>query len=1309
MRRLWIACIAIMAVSGAFPQVVRANEAPFTCSGYHPSRSTLGRAKRVGTSSPFRQTALVIFAKFRGKAPEDSLAPPYAHDLFDPNLPGSLSHFYDAMSFGQLQLTGSVLPKRYSSDHPASFYVSSSDTVVGEYGLFVQEILRKADAEVDFGEYDNDGSDGVPNSGDDDGYVDLLFLNLRSTPSRFLIGPATGIAALGLKVDWVSDDLSPDGERINVRADKHPEGPGGCMQRVWGFHHAVGCMAHEYGHILGLPDLYDTSFLWKPDQDPDEDSAGIGRWGLMGWGASGWHGDDGPVPFCGWSREQLGWSRVERIEEDTEDLALEDVETGGTIYRIQIGTEERYRPVGEIETSDMAVGGEYFLLEYRSREGGYYDRNMPGDGVLIWHVGAGSTNEVEMRKLVDLECADGLYDEERNADPVGGKDDLDEWAHDEAYTAVHGGNLGDAGDLFDGEAYTAFTLRTNPSSENAKLEYGEASTGVSITDIRREGERMAMDVELPRWSGSITQDVCWFGEVDVMGDVVVEERGSLTLDPHTVVRFASGDATRGGMDPDRCELMVKGQLDLRGTARFVGTEGADWLGIGLSTRSRVRDMLRLLAVEMEDAERGIFYTEPWSGTYARLEPLVWFDTVEVTGDVILDAPLVVLPGTVVRVARTDDQRSGADPERCELSLKRTFSIHGTPEEPIRLTSLSERPSDADWYGIRLSETAPVRAVEIGNTGFGYGINHHIIEHAQHGIFWDGHLGESRLVFEPEPRYRRIWDSSYWEWIPVGNGDGQVNPGENPHVRVGSVRNLSVQDVDSLFMTVSTDDPFVRFCPVYRRVCTPPNIGKWLLDLGFGFTLASDTPAGHTIVFRVDFVVPGIGGGQDTVVVKVAEGLDNTPPCTEIDAWPTRVEVGSPIHLRAIAADGGRIARVTARIYRGIYTNAGTKVDQLELRPVQEEHDCLTQRLPWLRFDVFLEADVFEGEWVVPSEGNFYVRVDAEDRYGNRNMSGKITGFSSTPFIPSSEMVLVGHILYNDTGMMRILNHTGVPYDLWNTLYRGPMDSVAMARYRGDLIVWCEDRTREQDRGLIAHLAEGGRLLVFPSYPPLAFSSYPLPREEDLTTHLGIRTVEMHERMKIGIGIPGDPITDGMTFHGGAHYCQYSAVCHALSSLQPETVPILTDVDGRVVGMRVEKDGYKAVYFIVELEDLGSEGEIRELIDRAVQWLHVPCTSVSVEEEIEPSGFALHPNHPNPFNATTVVSYDVPELGHVRLVVYDLLGQAVRVLVNRPVPAGHHTVRWNGQDEERCALASGVYLCRMEAGNYSAVRKTLLLR
>ena len=105
-------------------------------------------------------------------------------------------------------------------------------------------------------------------------------------------------------------------------------------------------------------------------------------------------------------------------------------------------------------------------------------------------------------------------------------------------------------------------------------------------------------------------------------------------------------------------------------------------------------------------------------------------------------------------------------------------------------------------------------------------------------------------------------------------------------------------------------------------------------------------------------------------------------------------------------------------------------------------------------------------------------------------------------------------------------------------------------------------------------------------------------------------------------------------------------------------------------------------------------------------------STSVEErraaEI-PSAFSLSQNHPNPFNSQTTIGYDIATASVVRLSVYALTGQLVRTLVDGERPAGSYSVAWDGRDDAGRTIGSGIYLCRMETGEYSAVRKMLLVR
>jgi flagellar hook assembly protein FlgD len=85
------------------------------------------------------------------------------------------------------------------------------------------------------------------------------------------------------------------------------------------------------------------------------------------------------------------------------------------------------------------------------------------------------------------------------------------------------------------------------------------------------------------------------------------------------------------------------------------------------------------------------------------------------------------------------------------------------------------------------------------------------------------------------------------------------------------------------------------------------------------------------------------------------------------------------------------------------------------------------------------------------------------------------------------------------------------------------------------------------------------------------------------------------------------------------------------------------------------------------------------------------------------------NHPNPFNPTTDVYFDLPNPSHVTLTVYNIVGQRVITLVDGYREAGSHTVTWDGRSSSGNSVSSGVYFYRLEAGELVASRKMMLLK
>jgi len=96
-------------------------------------------------------------------------------------------------------------------------------------------------------------------------------------------------------------------------------------------------------------------------------------------------------------------------------------------------------------------------------------------------------------------------------------------------------------------------------------------------------------------------------------------------------------------------------------------------------------------------------------------------------------------------------------------------------------------------------------------------------------------------------------------------------------------------------------------------------------------------------------------------------------------------------------------------------------------------------------------------------------------------------------------------------------------------------------------------------------------------------------------------------------------------------------------------------------------------------------------------------------ETMPEGFSLGQNFPNPFNPTTLINYGLPKATNVRLTVFNTLGQKVATLVHQHELAGFKQVIWNGTDDNGRAVAGGVYIYRMEAGDFVQTKKLLLLK
>ncbi|MCX6828212.1 MAG: T9SS type A sorting domain-containing protein [candidate division Zixibacteria bacterium] len=108
--------------------------------------------------------------------------------------------------------------------------------------------------------------------------------------------------------------------------------------------------------------------------------------------------------------------------------------------------------------------------------------------------------------------------------------------------------------------------------------------------------------------------------------------------------------------------------------------------------------------------------------------------------------------------------------------------------------------------------------------------------------------------------------------------------------------------------------------------------------------------------------------------------------------------------------------------------------------------------------------------------------------------------------------------------------------------------------------------------------------------------------------------------------------------------------------------------------------------------------------------------VIVDDDIEefpsatlPKEFRLEQNHPNPFNPATTIEYDVPIRSLIKIEVYNLLGQSVRVLLNAHKSSGNYRITWDGKDSSGRSVSSGIYFYRFQAGDYVETKKMVLMK
>lgn len=128
-------------------------------------------------------------------------------------------------------------------------------------------------------------------------------------------------------------------------------------------------------------------------------------------------------------------------------------------------------------------------------------------------------------------------------------------------------------------------------------------------------------------------------------------------------------------------------------------------------------------------------------------------------------------------------------------------------------------------------------------------------------------------------------------------------------------------------------------------------------------------------------------------------------------------------------------------------------------------------------------------------------------------------------------------------------------------------------------------------------------------------------------------------------------------------------------------------------------------FLDNLSDLNYRGKIYYRLEQVdFDGSTSYSSTAEVTYEPKPNDYALDQNYPNPFNPITSIKFSIPRGSHVKLIVYDLLGNEVETLVDGFKPAGTYSVKFNGAE-----LTSGIYIYRLQAGDFVSTKRMALIK
>ncbi|MBN2564388.1 MAG: T9SS type A sorting domain-containing protein [Candidatus Eisenbacteria bacterium] len=421
--------------------------------------------------------------------------PPHDKEYFELHMT-ALSNYYSSVSYGRVEIEFAVAPEdpmgAFTLPHDMGYYHDYSEEqvwYVSQVEAFTRDAFAAADTtgSIDFSQYDG----YVIFHAGADWQSDIGFDSPFDLPSAHIMLGEPIVVNDGAWEVWnaaiMPETSSQDGLTMVLN----------------------GTLAHEVGHVFGLPDLYNTSNFFPE----------IGYWGIMDSGGSigmdtpwGWAYGILPASPCAWSKEYMGWLDPVVILNDMTDVSVKATELRGSgfrLFKIPITSDEYFLVENRLDDLPDSHGNVDSLLVGIDVERGVvlgpvdpfldppvlnheYDFLLPGPGLVIYHIDDtrvlpglmpyDSVNADHSRRGVAIEEADGIMDlgNVQSFYWTGSRYDPFFAAYDGQGELVHSNR---------------FSWHTYPSTDTNM----GARTYVSVSDISEPGTVMTMDVHFDRW------------------------------------------------------------------------------------------------------------------------------------------------------------------------------------------------------------------------------------------------------------------------------------------------------------------------------------------------------------------------------------------------------------------------------------------------------------------------------------------------------------------------------------------------------------------------------------------------------------------------------------------------------------------------------------------------------------------------------------------------------------------------------------------------------------------------------------------